>query len=93
MKTDQREKYAEYISKGIQFALKQTGLSMFPDETVIVAAVGSPLSQIDTIVGIPVFVADNNSTFEFSLSFPAENESALKLLAAFREYENLYDMD
>ena len=89
-----RSQYAEYISAGVRFALKETGLKQFPDSTVIVVSRSySSLCGLEQIIGFPVVVSDISTSMNFHLAFNSDEESSYKLLVAFTEYLELYEMD
>ena len=92
--TDQRSRYVEYISKGVRYALKETGKRHFPDTTrLIVFNTYSPLCGWSQLLGFNILVTDIPSSYEFCLAIASEEESNYKLLKAFLEYLELYPME
>lgn len=87
-----RAKYAEYITTGISLVIQETGLP-WPDTTIIITKPWCELAELDTLIGWPIYVTEMQSSYDFHLSIPANEESSRKLLKSFDEYLNLYSLD
>ena len=86
--------YSEYISKGVRYALKETGLKQFPESTqVIVFTHFHFLAGYKEIIGFPILVSEISTPYDFTLGFNSDEESSYKLLKEFDEYQNLYKME
>jgi hypothetical protein len=85
MKAERRAEFADYIAEGIRFSTMQTG-QKWPDETIVVAKSYSELASLDNIIGMPVFVMDMPSSFDFFVAFPAQFEHERELQKKFEEY-------
>ena len=87
-----RSNYAEYIAKGIRYSEHATGLK-FPDNTIIITSPFSALSELDSILGYPIYVSEIETSNDFNISFPSKEVFCLQLLKAFNVYLNLYIME
>ena len=87
-----RSNYAEYIAKGIRYSEQSTGLK-FPDNTIIITSTFSALSELDSILGYPIYVTEIETSADFHISFPSKEVFCLKLLMAFDDYLNFYIME
>ena len=87
-----RSNYAEYIAKGIRYSEQSTGLK-FPDNTIIITSPLSALSELDSILGYPIYVSEIETSADFHISFPSKEVFCLQLLKAFNDYLNLYIME
>ncbi len=87
-----RSNYAEYIAKGIRYSEQSTGLK-FPDNTIIITSSFSALSELDSILGYPIYVAEIETSKHFQISFPSKEVFCIQLLRAFKDYLNLYIME
>lgn len=86
-----RSEYAEYIGEAIRFAVKQSGIKL-PDTTILVVKGYSELSYLDDILGLPIYVMDMPSTYEFFLAFPSAcNDNEIQ--RNFQEYLDLYPLN
>ena len=92
--TERRSQYTEYISAGVRFAMKETGIKQWPESTVIVVTQStSELCNFDQIIGFPVVVSNIPTSYDFHLAFSSDEEANYKLLTAFTEYCELYEME
>ncbi len=87
-----RSNYAEYIAKGIRYSEQSTGLK-FPDNTIIITSSFSALSELDSILEYPIYVAEIETSPDFHISFPSKEVFCLQLLRAFDDYLNFYSME
>ncbi len=87
-----RSNYAEYISKGIRYSEQSTGLK-FPDNTIIITSPFSALSELDSILGYPIYVSEIETSADFHISFPSKEVFCLQLLKAFNDYLNIYTLE
>lgn len=87
-----RSNYAEYISKGIRYSEQSTGLK-FPDNTIIITSQFSALSELDSILGYPIYITGIETSADFHISFPSKEVFCIQLLKAFNDYLNLYIME
>ena len=87
-----RSNYAEYIAKGIRYSEQLTDLK-FPDNTIIITSPFSPLSELDSILGYPIYITGIETSADFHISFPSKEVFCIQLLKAFNEYLNLYIME
>jgi hypothetical protein len=85
--------YIDYIAEGIRYALKNTKLKEFPEDTIICVVSYSPLTGLDTICGFPIFICNIDTSFEFFLAFKAHNEKYYKLLTSFKEFLEMYPLE
>lgn len=93
-KVKQRSIYANYIAKGLRFALKETGLKQFPDSTIVmIFSEYHFLAGEDQIIGLPILVSNISTSYDFCLGFSTSEESSYKLLKAFDEFLSLYSME
>ena len=87
-----RNNYAEYIAKGIRYSEQSTGLK-FPDNTIIITSPFRALSELDSILGYPIYITGIETSADFHISFPSKEVFCIQLLKAFNEYLNLYIME
>ena len=87
-----RSNYAEYIAKGIRYSEQSTGLK-FPDNTIIITSPFRALSELDSILGYPIYVSEIEISADFYISFPSKEVFCIPLLKAFNNYLNLYIME
>ena len=87
-----RSNYAEYIAKGIRYSEQSTGLK-FPDNTIIITSPFRALSELDSILGYPIYITGIETSADFHISFPSKEVFCIQLLKAFNEYLNLYIME
>ena len=84
MDEETRSKYAEKIASEIRYAQKETGLT-FPKETILVVKSYSELAELDSIIGLDIYVMDMPSSYEYFVAFPSWKERHYKLQKAFIE--------
>ena len=87
-----RSNYAEYIAKGIRYSEQSTGLK-FPDNTIIITSTFSALSELDSILGYPIYITGIETSADFHISFPSKEVFCLQLLRAFKDYLNRYILE
>ena len=87
-----RSNYAEYIAKGIRYSEHATGLK-FPDNTIIITSQISALSELDSILGYPIYITGIETSPDFHISFPSKEVFCLQLLKVFDDYLNFYIME
>ena len=87
----QRRSYAEYLAEGIQYANKNSGKDL-PEGAVIICQNYSPLVEIDEIMGIPIMKMDINTSEEFTIAVPSD-ENIGTFLNYFKEYLAMYDLE
>ena len=87
-----RSNYVEYIAKGIRYSEQSTGLK-FPDNTIIITSPFRALSELDSILGYPIYITGIETSADFHISFPSKEVFCIQLLKAFNEYLNLYIME
>ena len=87
-----RSNYAEYIAKGIRYSEQSTGLK-FPDNTIIITSSFSALSELDSILGYPIYITGIETSADFHISFSSKEVFCIQLLRAFKDYLNLYIME
>ena len=96
MKTiqEKRSMWAEYISVGVRYALKETGKRHFPDSTrIVVFNTYHDLAQFSQLIGFNILVSQISTSYDFCLAFNSEEEQAYKLLTAFEEFIELYHIE
>jgi len=84
-----RSNYVEYIAKGIRYSEHATGLK-FPDNTIIITSTFSALSELNSILGYPIYITEIETSADFHISFPSKEVFCIQLLRAFNDYLNLY---
>jgi len=91
----QRSMYINYIAKGIRFTLKETGLKQLPDSTIIILfSKYHLLAGESQILGLPIFISNINTSYDFGLGFNIkEINPNYKLLEAFNEFLDLYSLE
>lgn len=90
-----RHKYAEYIATGWrEAAIEHKGIH-WPEKTVIIANRHCGLDElgINELLGLPVFVADLHSGYDFILAIPSASEKERKLLKAFDDWRDYTPFD
>lgn len=92
MKTARRSQYADFIAKGIQYAIKESRLE-WPASTILVTTPFSEMAEIDEIMGMRIFVTGIPTSFDFFPAFPAEYTEKYKLFKYFMEYMELYAIE
>jgi len=94
MMTETRRQYAEHIAEVIRYALKESGVKKLPEKSIIVAKLYSPLCDFDEILGIPIYVMDMPSSFEFFIAYPSvENQNMGRFQKYFEEGLDLFDIE
>jgi len=89
-----KSSYVEYISAGVRYALKETGLKTFPESThIIVFNKYHDLANFDMIIGFPILVTEISTPYDFCLAFNSEEQSNYKLLKEFDEFLNLFSLE
>ena len=84
MKQELRSKYANLLADCIRIAEEETGMQ-WPKTTIICVKPYSPLTKLDEILGMKIFVMDIPSEYEFFAAFPAENSDKYVLQKVFRD--------
>lgn len=84
-----RTSFVDYITTGIRFTKKETGLD-WPNESIIIVKSYDSLAQFDEIIGMKVFICDLIGSFDFGIAFPSNHTDKYKLQKAFDEYLSLY---
>ena len=86
-----RSKLADYVADGIRYAKVETNLE-WPNDTIFITKSYLEYADLDSIIGMDVYVMDIDSSYDFTLSFKSLNENKYKLLKAFNEYMKLFKM-
>ena len=88
---EETAKYRNYISEIVRYALKIANLKMLPDNTIIITQTYSKLAKLDSIIGLPIYVCNVPTSYEFFISFPSKDENNYKLQNAFQEALNIIE--
>jgi len=93
--TETRHKYAEYIATGWREAAMENKGIHWPEKTIIIASLFGGLDDlgIDELMGMPIFIADLHSGYDFILAIPSASEKERKLLKAFDDWRDWNDFE
>jgi len=89
MTPQRRAKYASVIAKCIRKATMDTRIT-WPGHTILVVKSYSELAELNNIIGLPIYVMDMPSAYDFFIAFPSDEINHYKLQKAFQEYLDLY---
>jgi hypothetical protein len=91
MDPELRDKYADYISTGLRYVVSETNI-FIPENTIIIVQTYSVLNELDTILGLPIFVCDTTADREFWVAIPSNEKDAIRFCKAFTEFMELNPM-
>ena len=89
----QKDKYCEFIARGVRYAQKENHGVFFPESTIVVVDYLSDLANYDSILGWNIFVSISHSSYSLRLAIPSENEKERKLLKSFDEFLDFNSID
>ena len=80
--------YLEYIAKGLRFVRYELDIK-FITNCILVVQEWSLLTEFEQIAGIPIYIANFDSSEEFILACNVKKSNELKQVSAFKEYLQL----
>ena len=86
-----RSNYADYIAGLYRYVRKETGVDI-PETAKIIANHTSPLSEIDSIIGVDVLMCKANTSDDFTIAFEHSDMSDKQMKAVY-EYFELYSFN
>ena len=91
MNPELRHNYAGYISDVLRYAVSKTNITI-PENIIIIVQTYSVLNELDTILGLPIFVCDTTADREFWVAIPSNEKDAIRFCKAFTEFMELNTM-
>ena len=91
MTPQRRSEYVQYMAGGLRY-IKQITEHEAPDDTIIICKSYCELAELDEILGMPIYVSNIPSPFNFFIAFKSKNPTQAKAQAVFLEYMETYEL-
>jgi len=92
MNNKRRSEYADYLAAWLRSVHQDMDIRKIPDDMIIVTKSYGELAELDSILGIDVYVMDMPSDREFFIAFRSNNVDSYNLQKSFLEFSESFNV-